>query len=488
MTSQDELESGTEAAPTPNADDEPESETSVDASVVEAPALAPLEAEMLAPDEPESEPELEPEPEAQERREQHRGATVLQCRVRVTKPKIEVQELREQNQGAIVLQSATRQRQMKQEFQRQRVMRNAATVLQCRVRLTKAKIQVQELREQNQGAIVLQSATRQRQTKQEFQRQRVMRNAAALKLQGCARVREANAQVCKRRRRANGAAGVRRLLYARAARTAIAQWRRVAAAEAARTPLRAALAEAEAASASERNRADALEAELAALRAASAPGNDPARGTAPTETTSARAIQPVNRALDFDVSPESRFARHSNATADDAPTPGGEANYRASEGAHLRAPMTELTRAEDDEVVQNRELQEQRRLLEEIHDRQETQMQAVAEAQSEAMEAKKKMQEMSDRVKGLEVGNLYGGRVPSNTSAASANARDQGAIRAMLVVSGLQRIRPRSASPSRTTQRRSPPPRNTRSITELRQQEADRLGRDARPSTAKPRV
>ena len=335
---------------------------------------------------------------------------------------------------------------------------------------------------------MLQSATRQRQTKQEFQRQRVMRNAAALKLQGCARVREANAQVCKRRRRANGAAGVRRLLYARAARTAIAQWRRVAAAEAARTPLRAALAEAEAASASERNRADALEAELAALRAASAPGNDPARGTAPTETTSARAIQPVNRALDFDVSPESRFARHSNATADDAPTPGGEANYRASEGAHLRAPMTELTRAEDDEVVQNRELQEQRRLLEEIHDRQETQMQAVAEAQSEAMEAKKKMQEMSDRVKGLEVGNLYGGRVPSNTSAASANARDQGAIRAMLVVSGLQRIRPRSASPSRTTQRRSPPPRNTRSITELRQQEADRLGRDARPSTAKPRV
>ena len=50
---------------------------------------------------------------------------------------------------------------------------------------------------------------------------------------------------------------------------------------------------------------------------------------------------------------------------------------------------------------------------------------AAASASAQAMEAKKKMQEMSDRVKGLEVGNLYGGRVPSNTSAASAPARSR---------------------------------------------------------------
>ena len=103
---------------------------------------------------------------------------------------------------------------------------------------------------------------------------------------------------------------------------------------------------------------------------------------------------------------------------------------------------------------------EQRRLLEEVRDQQERQMQAMAETKSEVTE-------MSDRVKGLELGNLYGGQVPSNTSAASERKRHQGAIRAMLVVSGLQRIRPKSASPPR---------RRARNDAELRQQESDRLG------------
>ena len=103
---------------------------------------------------------------------------------------------------------------------------------------------------------------------------------------------------------------------------------------------------------------------------------------------------------------------------------------------------------------------EQRRLLEEVRDQQERQMQAMAETKSEVTE-------MSDRVEGLELENLYGGQVPSNTSAASERKRHQGAIRAMLVVSGLQRIRPKSASPPR---------RRARNDAELRQQESDRLG------------
>ena len=76
--------------------------------------------------------------------------------------------------------------------------------------------------------------------------------------------------------------------------------------------------------------------------------------------------------------------------------------------------------------------------------------------------------------------------MPSNTSVDSETARHQGAIRAMHVVAGLQRIRPTSASPSSAFQRRSASPGNTRSTTELRQQEANRLGQDARLSTMTP--
>ena len=138
----------------------------------------------------------------------------------------------------------------------------------------------------------------------------------------------------------------------------------------------------------------------------------------------------------------------------------------ASEGELSRRGTHEVTRVKLDEALRSRELQEQRRLLEQIRDEQEKQTRAMAEAKSEVTETKGKMEEMSDRVRELEVGNLYGGQVPSNTSA----ARNQGAIRSMLVVSGLQRIRPRSASPSSTIRRRPLSSGSTRNTAELRQQ------------------
>ena len=212
---------------------------------------------------------------------------MLHNTLRQKQAKADVQERREQHQGARVLQGKMRQKQAKAAVQEKREQKQGATVLQNKMRQKQAKKAVQELRKQHQGAVVLQYVTRQRQARQ---------------------------------RKANGAVYMRRLLYARAARTAVTQWRRVAAAEAAAeaaakaasTPLRAALAKAEATSASERDRAeserkraDELQAELSAhaptrrLCARARP-----RGAIPTETTSAHAIQPVNRTLNYDESPK----------------------------------------------------------------------------------------------------------------------------------------------------------------------------------------